>query len=561
MGGSVAIGTIMYDSTLSCVRVFKSPGWSNCLCDKCDGGTPTPTLVSDCTKNGFTGAYVGNVPLSGATFSVTLTNNSVAATTVAFQPSDLVLSGTPAAGLTVSSVSPNSATLTSGQSQVITYTITGTPSTASGTLTGTWTKLSLSCNNSTDLQSGTVNSINCTGLLTGSIVDQQTASGVTKVIGYSTTGTFNYPAMNINSTGATGLTMSIPAGTLNNGNGNLTFSITGSTDIVTRNEPSIATFTVNLGGKICSFTINIQTSEGSFDNPSVSCQSIFDKYNSSGILVADDGEYWIGTPTAKYKTKCDMVNAAEAAALDKEVGGYTLLWSYSEGTSKTDNSWATNGKISWGTSTLDNRNVVTTENGTMNYNNFRISTTEKARWTDKKVRQTFTDNPLNANLALQTYIHYPTSNIINGGHYFRNPASGDITGKYLGGDFIISKNPTGNRSTLTIDGIMIKNNIYFYNGQYNTHWDNTDYRYSSTINNGNGAIISNFPLWVVNEWTSEMPFGHCKNTTNFTAKPPEGLTGGASRVFSDACLPNGTTIDKHPGINGTEGYVMQWWAK
>ncbi|MCS4303045.1 hypothetical protein [Chryseobacterium sp. BIGb0232] len=31
-GGSVAIGTIIYDTTSDCIKVFKSTGWSQCLC-------------------------------------------------------------------------------------------------------------------------------------------------------------------------------------------------------------------------------------------------------------------------------------------------------------------------------------------------------------------------------------------------------------------------------------------------------------------------------------------------------------------------------------------------
>jgi hypothetical protein len=63
MGGAVAIGTIMYDSTLSCVRVFRSSGWSNCLCDECNNAG----LASRLTCNGaLTGIYKSGISSSGS---------------------------------------------------------------------------------------------------------------------------------------------------------------------------------------------------------------------------------------------------------------------------------------------------------------------------------------------------------------------------------------------------------------------------------------------------------------------------------------------------------------
>ena len=56
--------------------------------------------------------------------------------------SDLVLSGTTGS-VTVTSATPASVTLIAGQSQLLTYNLSGTP--AAGTLTATWSKLSLSC--------------------------------------------------------------------------------------------------------------------------------------------------------------------------------------------------------------------------------------------------------------------------------------------------------------------------------------------------------------------------------------------------------------------------------
>jgi hypothetical protein len=101
-----------------------------------------PVVVLNCNANGFVGAYNEGIALTGAAFTVTITNNSFSSVgPVSFSVGDLVLSGVT--GLSVASVSPSSTSLAVGASQVVTYTLSGTPS--SGTLTGIWTKVSLSC--------------------------------------------------------------------------------------------------------------------------------------------------------------------------------------------------------------------------------------------------------------------------------------------------------------------------------------------------------------------------------------------------------------------------------
>lgn len=144
-GGAVAEGTIMYDSTDKCVRYFNGTGWSNCLCDSC--GSSSPIVAVDCSQ-GFSSSYKAGEALSGATYRVTITNNSFSTANLTFQVSDLLLSGV--SGVTVSSVSPTTSNLAPGASQVITYNLTGTP-VSSGTLSGSWSKITLTCNNTTSV--------------------------------------------------------------------------------------------------------------------------------------------------------------------------------------------------------------------------------------------------------------------------------------------------------------------------------------------------------------------------------------------------------------------------
>lgn len=101
-------------------------------------GSAVPMV--DASSNGFPSNVIVGMPVSNMVFKVTVTNNSFSDATLAFQNSDLSLSGI--GGLSVSSTSPASATLIAGQSVEVSYTIVGTPTTT-GTLTATWTKLSL----------------------------------------------------------------------------------------------------------------------------------------------------------------------------------------------------------------------------------------------------------------------------------------------------------------------------------------------------------------------------------------------------------------------------------
>ena len=131
-------GLVVYCTDCSPVgiQVFNSAIWEGV----CSGGG----MAANCDGNGFIGSYINGFTVSGGTntFSITLTNNSFATTTINFAASDLVLSGV--AGLSVGTPTPSSATLNPSQSQQVSYPITGTP-TSSGTLSGTWTNLSLSC--------------------------------------------------------------------------------------------------------------------------------------------------------------------------------------------------------------------------------------------------------------------------------------------------------------------------------------------------------------------------------------------------------------------------------
>ena len=250
-------GMIIYDISSNCIKAYENGAWSGCL-----SYAPEALPTVSVTCNGFTGTYNINQVLSGAKYSVTLTNNSFASATIVLATTDLILSGV--SGYTVTAVSQSSVSLISGASATIDYTISGI-STTSGTLTGNWTKLTLSCTDTKPVTNNLfVASLNC-GTATFSpssdFVQGQAYIG-TLTVPYTGGNNIAYPSQTIISTGITGFTAVLQAGTLSNNTGGiLIFNVTGTTTIATGTggyTPSGATtgadFIISFGGQTCTKT-------------------------------------------------------------------------------------------------------------------------------------------------------------------------------------------------------------------------------------------------------------------------------------------------------------------
>jgi hypothetical protein len=154
LGGNVAAGTIIYDSTNDCVRLFKGDNtWSSCLSDKScdDGGGIDELKCAEATNNG------------------TLTQNSV-------------------------------------------------------------------------------------------------ASGVSSDIPYTGGNGSSYGPLSVNSTGVSGLTAALAAGNFNNGNGTLTFTISG-----TPTSSGTASFAITVGGQTCTFTRSVAADTPPDPDQSLTC--------------------------------------------------------------------------------------------------------------------------------------------------------------------------------------------------------------------------------------------------------------------------------------------------
>lgn len=242
LGGNVAIGTIIYDSTADCVKVYKSTGWSNCLCDSCDG-TVTPLSTLDCTNGTLTGTYNQGTASSG-TKVINYTGGSGQAYGA------INVSSTGVTGLTA--IAP-AGTFANGNGS-ITLNINGTPNT-SGTASFTINLGGKSCTFTITVGNNgpVVATLNCTSGTSTGTYTQGTVSNGTKVINYTGGNGRPYGAISIASAGVTGLTATAPAGTLANGNGSITLNING-----TPSSSGTATFTLNLGGQTCTFSVTVQ---------------------------------------------------------------------------------------------------------------------------------------------------------------------------------------------------------------------------------------------------------------------------------------------------------------
>ena len=204
-------------------------------------GTPAPSVVAECSNDGFVAPMIQGVALSNSSLKVLVTNNSFSTATIAFQNSDVVLSGI--SGITVSATSPATATLIAGQSQWVTYTLSGTPASA-GTLSCQWTKLSLNCLNTQTVYS-----------LSGYVQDANYTSTpqlnylYVKDVALTSANTFTVTYTN---NGAAALA-SLPAPTT----GNVTLSGAGSAGVTVSSVSPTGTYTLAAGAsKTFTYTIS-----------------------------------------------------------------------------------------------------------------------------------------------------------------------------------------------------------------------------------------------------------------------------------------------------------------
>ena len=114
---------------------------------------------------------------------------------------------------------------------------------------------------------GTLTTIDCAGATTtGTLTSGTAANGVSTTISYTGGNAGTHSAQNVASTGVTGLTASLAAGTLANGNGSVTYTITG-----TPASAGTASFAITVGGQSCSFMVSVAAAQPQYPANSVFC--------------------------------------------------------------------------------------------------------------------------------------------------------------------------------------------------------------------------------------------------------------------------------------------------
>jgi uncharacterized protein (TIGR02145 family) len=114
---------------------------------------------------------------------------------------------------------------------------------------------------------GTISSLNCNSYTqSGNLYNGQAASNVSINVPYSGGNGGYYAGQTVTSTGVTGLTATLTSGTLANGSGTLSYTITGTPSAVGN-----ATFALSVGGQSCNLVVPITALSGQYPAGSVFC--------------------------------------------------------------------------------------------------------------------------------------------------------------------------------------------------------------------------------------------------------------------------------------------------
>ena len=239
------------------------------------GGSP---LTLDCANQTRTGSAYSNWNISsGDTIFLPYSYNSLGSGTVTISP----ISSTGVTGLTATCIG-SPVTIGAGTG-ILKFAITGTPATA-GTASFNLLLLGTSCSLTYPVSTGaTVSALNCGGTTIAKYLSSGfSANGNTITIPYTGATAGGYPAQSVASTGVTGVTATIAAGTLPAGSGNLVYTLSG-----TPSGTGTATFNFNIAGQACAFSTTVYS--GAITSITNSASPAIE-YN---IKVASDTNFYV----------------------------------------------------------------------------------------------------------------------------------------------------------------------------------------------------------------------------------------------------------------------------
>ena len=344
----------------------------------------------------------------------------------------------------------------------------------------------------------------------------------------------------------------------------------------------------------CSFAIDCISTLGEFEDPACRCLDI---YNENP--TADNGEYWLmDCETAAggeaIKTYCDIKN-----------GGWTLLWSYSEKTARNiylpTGSMEVNGAY-YSVFKADNSsqqlinilaNRVTTKNGVINYNNYRLNYNEWNHFPHSisrpQIKVRITENPTDmydewalnnyAIISPQNESQNPIKTAFPGGLCYRDYIPTE--GKVFGQKWAVKTNGPNYGTWTELYGTQHVADITLYNcDNYCTHWNfnNVNTNNSNALfqvipnrNNNNAKnrthfySMNNMFGWFGQNYEANHHFGKCVPNNYFNN--PASIN---DFDFGNTLNTNNTTVGRncncinlypHTTINGGEGRIIQWFVR
>jgi uncharacterized protein (TIGR02145 family) len=158
----------------------------------------------------------------------------------------------------------------------------------------------------------TIGALNCGSIgVAGNLISGQAISGASITVPYTGGNGGYYAAQSIPSTGVTGLTATLPAGVLANGSGNLVYTVSG-----TASGAGTASFALNVGGQICSFSVTVQTLISQYPVGSIFC--------AAGATAIVD----VTNPTTGKTWMDRNLGAAQVATSSTDVNAYGDLYQW-----------------------------------------------------------------------------------------------------------------------------------------------------------------------------------------------------------------------------------------
>lgn len=242
----------------------------------------TSTFGLTCASIANSGSLTSGTAASGVSFSVPYTGATSGASYTAVNSSS-----TGVTGLTATL----SAGTYSGTTGNLVFNVTGTPS-GTGTASFAFTVNGASCTHTINVGAANNLALTCANTTsTGTLKQNTAASGVAFTLPFTgaTVGSA-YSAVNASSTGVTGLTASLSAGTFSAASGNLTLNVTG-----TPTSSGTANFVVNIAGKSCTLTKAVTANSSIISNES---NPIFVSYQNNLLTIQGDQANKINNLTA-----------------------------------------------------------------------------------------------------------------------------------------------------------------------------------------------------------------------------------------------------------------------